>query len=562
MPFTGSFGTASSIAVSEPLRYGRRRFRSDDPWEVRAVTDSPPRPGQGTRNSLLWVALAYLATRLPFLYHGGFPDGDQQHIALGILDGILGGRYFGGVRLYGEGFSFGYYAVHFALAPLYRMSPFMIFEVINLSGLVAGLIALLALHRFVRELWSPTAALVAAWWWTLTPGWWELTTFGHPSTIATSLFLAALACFAIFLTHTSRAASIALAASGLLYFLALTMRADYVLGAPLLLALPLVRPRPRAYVAALGIVLGATAAFYAAHQLLFAGPTRAFATTFTQRVAEVRALTLRVAVKEVVVWVLGSGPVLFAIGILGLARLLLRRGQRRTGVVLLAGIVPSIAYWLQVEGPFRHFLLPAFVLVIAGALAWNDLKIARRGSAAIALALAVIVIDQATAALLFPAVNARYPWTFRAVQGERRWSTRAPLGDWFHNHAAASRGVRQESAEARWLAYASPDSVLVLTPSSYRAEFEFLARFPRSYRYTRIDVSDTYVESLTLAAPGRTLFVISGDPRPLGEELAIERASGRVPSSARVFVPAAAEPAGAAYPLNGLEIVRPTRRGT
>ena len=63
--------------------------------------------------------------------------------------------------------------------------------------------------------------------------------------------------------------------------------------------------------------------------------------------------------------------------------------------------------------------------------------------------------------------------------------------------------------------------MLVLTPSSYRAEFEFLARFPRSYRYTRIDVSDTYVESLTLDAPGRTLFVISGDPAPLAGELAI-----------------------------------------
>jgi hypothetical protein len=107
------------------------------------------------------------------VYRDGFPDGDQQHIALGILDAVLSGRGFAGLRLYGTSFSPGYHLAHFALGPLYRDHPYAIFDVMNASGILAGLLALVGLHAFVRELRSPAEADAAAILWTFAPGWWS-----------------------------------------------------------------------------------------------------------------------------------------------------------------------------------------------------------------------------------------------------------------------------------------------------------------------------------------------------------------------------------------------------
>lgn len=484
------------------------------------------------RASLAWLTLAYLATRIPFVHHGGFPDGDQQHIALGILEAIQSGRFFHGLRLYGPSFSFGYHAFHFALAPLYRADPFAIFTVMNVSGVVAGLVALVSLHALVRELRGPAEADAAAILWTFAPGWWELTTFGHPSTIALALFLASAA----FLAHDRRVPAT------LLYLAALTVRADFLLGAPFLLALPFARGSRR-FVPNAIVIACAGALFLAFSRALFPPAHGDGSVAHALGVADPG---LRVAVKEVVVLTLGLGV---PTGIAALAGVVQARGY---ALVLAASIVPALAYWLEVEGPFRHFLVPASLLALLAAV-W-----ASRFARPWLVALGLVAMGQVAAFALRPQLEVRYPFTYRAVPGDARWSTRAPLGDFFTSHAAAATGVAREAADARWIADSAPDSLLVLGPNPFRAEFELRARFGERARYDVVDIPSSGVERTILSTPAGLRTFLSGDPVPPAAALASLRARDAI-AARNVFVPAAAVPTSVVYPDSGLAPVRPTR---
>src|SRR4029453_4394671 len=74
---------------------GPRRSGCDaDSFRVRSVSRD-----RSELLDLLILVLIYLVSRIPFLYTLGFPDGDQTHTALGILDAARSGAGFHAARL-------------------------------------------------------------------------------------------------------------------------------------------------------------------------------------------------------------------------------------------------------------------------------------------------------------------------------------------------------------------------------------------------------------------------------------------------------------------------------
>src|SRR5262245_23503936 len=137
-----------------------------------------PHPPDGRES---WIApallaLLYLATRLPFVYAGGSPDGDQAHMALGVIQGHPDGSGPRASLAYGIAYSRGYYAVLLAKMSIIGRDPDLLFAVMNYGGLAFGLIGQIAAWTLLRGLWGGPAALFGSLVWLFTPGWWEANT--------------------------------------------------------------------------------------------------------------------------------------------------------------------------------------------------------------------------------------------------------------------------------------------------------------------------------------------------------------------------------------------------
>jgi hypothetical protein len=116
--------------------------------------------------------------------------------------------------------------------------------------------------------------------------------------------------------------------------------------------------------------------------------------------------------------------------------------------------------------------------------------------------------------------------------------------------------VRREAEDARWIAGSAPESLLVVAPSSFRYEFEVLARSKGRYRYRLLDAPVEGVERVLLESPEGTRRFLAGDPAPLAAALALPDVVGELHAT-RIFVPSAAVPASVTYPASGLIPVSP-----
>jgi hypothetical protein len=471
----------------------------------------------------LLLVLVYLATRVPFVHTAGFPDGDASQMALGIADALREGTAFHGTRLYGTAFTTGYYALFFALSPLHGGDPSRLIPLMNGLGVTAGLVAQVVFYSLLVSLWGRGAAIAGSLLLLFTPGWWELNTFGHPTPLAFALFLIGLRCF-VSTTNAGRAGGF------LAYSAACLVRADLLLAGLAFPALAWVRTRDRRDVL-LGIAVVAFAALSVA--LAVRGLVGGHGAGVAAQVSAVFDFHLRTVIKKVAVALLGAGPV---IGLAILVGVFACVGSATYDPLLVAVcvVVPEALWWLPVEGPFRQWLV-AYGMALLPIAAWLG---ARAPGRAGLLALAIVIANQIASAALYRPIVAEYPWTYRAIPGERRWSTRAPVGDWFHHQETAEHAVRREAREARFVADMPDSSILVVAPAPYRAEWEILSR-SSSYRYeSEVDEGALWVD---LTAGGKRYLFLEGDPAPTRRALEKAYASGRL-AGLRVFIPSGAEP--------------------
>ncbi|HEV8481432.1 MAG TPA: hypothetical protein VGR66_11615 [Candidatus Eisenbacteria bacterium] len=502
------------------------------------MTNSPQKRTH-TLDYVLLIVL-YLATRVPFIHTAGFPDGDASQMALGVADAFREGTWFHGVRLYGTAFTTGYYALLFVLSPWHVGDPSRLVPLMNGLGVVSGLAAQLAFYSLLGTLWGRGAALAGSLLLLFTPGWWELNTFGHPTPLAFALFLISLRCF------TSRHVTWR-ACAFFVYTAACLVRADLLLAGFAFPSVAWLQLRNRRSLL-LGVAVVAFAALsvaVAVHELV-GGRGGAVAA----QVGAVFDFQLRTVIKKAAVALLGAGPV---IGLAIAAGFLACLFSATYGPLLLAAavVVPEAMWWLPVEGPFRQWLV-AYGMALVPVAVWLG---SRKVRSAVVVAIALVVVNQIAAAALYGPIVARYPWTYRAVPGERRWSTRAPIGDWFHHQATAEGAVREEIREAKLIATYPGSSVLIVAPAPYRMEWEVLSR-SASYRYTsRADEGALWVD---LKSDGRRFVFLEGDPPPTRRALEKAYASGSL-DSMPVFVPRGVEPIDS-YPIPASVRLTPSSR--
>jgi hypothetical protein len=474
--------------------------------------------------SLLLLALLYAVSRFSHLYTVGFPDGDQMHTALGILDAVQTGAWFLGTRIYALAVSPGYYGLLFLLSPLYRAHPATLIPLMSALGAVAGLGAQIFLWLWVRDRWGAAPAWLVSLLWLFAPGWWELTTFGHPSVLAVCAALAALFAF-------SRGARLA---ACICFAIAVLLRADLILAGGVFPALAWLSSRRFRSVFAGVIVPVAAFVLWAVAMRAIHPPAPAEHGGGTvSRFFDVLETSRSVYVKELVILVLGIGPVTALVAggawIFGLA------GRRVDALVIALALgLPALVWWLHVEGPFRHMLIVALALLIPATLLVERRPVAVAVAFGLAVALANLIAMHAVRDRLL----ASYPWTYRPVGRMARWSTRAPLDDWFSNHAASEKGVRAEAGWARAFARSPEDSLVVVTPLPFRYEFEILERGePHRYR-ARLDSTVIWTELVS----GESIYrFVEGNPGPTQRALDRAAAEGKLQGFA-IWVPPDAIP--------------------
>jgi hypothetical protein len=475
------------------------------------------------------LALVVLATRVPFVHTAGFPDGDASQMALGIADALREGTGFHGVRLYGTAFTTGYYALFFALAPLHGGDPSRLIPLMNGLGVVAGLGAQLAFYSLLDKLWGRGAAIAGSLLLLFTPGFWELNTFGHPTPLAFALFLIAARCF-VSETKAGRAGAF------LFYPAACLVRADLLLAGLAFPVLAWIRVRDRRAVA-VGVAVVAFAALSVA--LAVDGLVGGHRAGVASQVGAVFDFHVRTVVKKATVGFLGAGPVI-GLGVLaGVAACL---ASATYGPLVLAAcvVVPEAIWWLPVEGPFRQWLV-AYGMALVPAAVWLGFRGPWRGAV---LALALAVANQVASAALYRPIVARYPWTYQAVPGERRWSTRAPVGDWFHHQETAQRAVQREAEEARFVASTRDSAMLVVAPAPYRTEWEILSRSPSYHYASNVEEGALWVD---LRAGSKHYLFLEGNPAATRHALEKAYASGRL-EGLPVYIPTGVEPSDP-YPI-------------
>ncbi|HKA24342.1 MAG TPA: hypothetical protein VKF80_05135 [Candidatus Eisenbacteria bacterium] len=478
------------------------------------------------RVSLFLLTLLYAATRLPFLYTAGFPDGDQTHTAVGILDAVQAGTGFLGTRIYALAVAPGFHALLFALRFAYASHPAGLIPLVSALGALAGLGAQIFLWLTARRLWGPAAAWLVSLVWLFAPGWWEVTTFGHPSILALCFVLGAI-------WWMSRGTVVA---ASTCFALAVLFRADVILaGAVFPTVAWLTTRRYHSAVVAL-IVPVAAFVVWAGVMRAIHPPAASVAESGTvARFFDVLQADPSVYRKELVILALGLGPMTILLSGIAWIVCLMRRRFDVLGIALALG-VPALVWWIHVEGPFRHLLIVAVALVIPAVVLAEGRSVRDAVVAGVVVACANGLVMHA----LHDRLLASYLWTYRPAPGVARWSTRAPLDDWFSSHAAAARGVGEEARWAKALANASADSVLVVTPLPFRYEFAILERGEPHRYHGALDSTAIWID---LVSGGKAYRFLEGDPGPTQFVLNRAASEGRLRGYS-IWIPPDAEPTG------------------
>ncbi len=444
----------------------------------------------GLDHGLLVVA-GFILLELLFAYPPAVVEPDSVRTGHGIINGIETDKGFRARDLYGRAFSFGYYALFFALYPRFFADYGPLPWVMNGLNLVTTAGALFAIHRWTRLLWGAPVALAIVLLMALTPVIFELGGYGHPEGPAFLALNLAILTFLHAIRPGARRPGLGLATAALAAFAGAALRADMLLAFPFL---PFLAPlaagagkRWRAFGHGLLVVIVAAGAFFAAQQVVVSmAPPRiapmevggnpdvqpgiwALLAEYWKYGTSVHALA-----KGIAVWATGLGPVLLLLGLAGLLGLVaLWRRARRGGAsardedlgsavgfvpAALAVILPGAIFWLPNPTPSRHLLLTFLGLVPAAVLWLRVLVPSRRFGVVIALVLAG---NLAAMNAIVPAVLGNYQFYFTTLL-PRRVSLWVPVGDPITARLWARRQVRLELAEAEQMANTREPKLLVV----------------------------------------------------------------------------------------------------
>lgn len=433
----------------------------------------------GTRALLFAPALVLALVAIPFRYEVTLAEPDLVRMMAALIYGEVSGLKEAAGMHYGLPFSFGYYQLLYALAPQeWLRDPDLAATLINLVGVVSGLLCAWSCTFYLNKLFGTEVAVVAALMFFLSPMMLPLAFSGHPMVAgAACLFAGGWALLKADEDGRSPWQALSYYVIGsLLVIAALTIRAEVVLGFPFLWLAGAGRSRPTARLGrrALlcdGLVLGMAFVVFLVlqHQYVAAeGGAATRVSAFLEKFLSVSSMGRGVAVLGLAA---GTGTLVAA------AVAAWRLGWRGRDLWLPAVLaVPALVLWLPNPQPARHFF---FVVMAACLLTSLWLRKAKFSFARLmALSLGIALTNQVIAEATRPLIVTRYDWSY-PLMTDRRATQQVPLGFFPLDQRANQTVAAIERQEAMDLATRLPPRLVILADFQHYLVAHFLVRDPR-----------------------------------------------------------------------------------
>ena len=484
---------------------------------------------------------AYALLVLPFVFHDVVGEPDLERMVMAVIYGASSGLQAAAGYHYGLEVSFGYYWAQYHLLPAaVLLDSSALIAAVNFIGYASAVLAVGALALYVGRLFGVVTAVVTCVLFGFSPVFLDLGTSGHPQVpgLALTLIGAWLLTYATDIGLPGARRVFAGVAAFVALSIALTMRGDFILAFPFITVIAgeqELRSR-RAWLQAaawrLLVLVTAFAVFVAiqAHFYSEPGGNAGFAAKFFATFYKMDTVP-----RGLLVVVLCTGVATMA----AFVALLFSRWARALPLVnviaLLALAVPSLAFWLPNSTPGRHLILVTLAVALAIALiltrAGRAAPVSRgrfavqgapapreegnvlekpdtRGTGvlralsvrppaglrpqwAIAIAVLLVIADQAIAEVTHGPLERHYQWTFPLLTA-RRATQSVPMGTFPLDHEAKQDLFMMLRNEGRAFAHTCSGKVLAFAEEPHYMMLSLVER-DRSMRFTSVDVGDTKV---------------------------------------------------------------------
>jgi hypothetical protein len=203
-------------------------------------------------------------------------------------------------------------------------------------------------------------------------------------------------------------------------------------------------------------------------------------------------------------------------------------------------IVPTLAFWIPIGGPDRHFLYVLVGLAEIVVQFGSRLFTTRR---TIALAVLLVVANQGIAEALYAPIVRIYPWRIAVPPGRRAIGT-VPLGWSLANHQALARDLIRQREEGRAIARARDPEVVAFLDLAQFTQIAVSEKGPIAWT----DTLENGFHALRMDRPGQSFHLIETrwySPR----NVAAEYLRGQIPRGARVYVQPSVRPVAEPDPV-------------
>ena len=435
----------------------------------------------------------YALLVFPFVFQDVLGEPDLERMALAWVYGASSGLQADAGYHYNYLVSFGYYQGLYHLLPhAVLVSSSALIGVINYVGFASAVIAVAMLGLYLARLFGASRAFLACVLFAFSPVFLDLGTSGHPQLPGFAVLLSGgwLLSFLDDPGFGVRQRVMVAACSFVIFFVAMTIRADVALAFPFMTLMG--RPdasRSEWLRASAGrlLVMGSACVLWLA--IVSSGGDhgtaagQGFVASFFEQFYKLRTVP-----KGLAMFVLCMGVATLS----SLAALLFSHASRQLSRLHLVAIallaLPTLLFWLPNPTPGRHMLLAYVAAAILAALLLSRYV---RPPQAVAAVAALVLANQVIAEVAHGPMVRHYDWTYPLLTS-RRATDSVPLGAFPLDHAAKQESFALLRVEGRDFARACSGKVLVISEEPYVMMMSLIERDP-SVRLSTLHVGASTV---------------------------------------------------------------------
>ena len=415
---------------------------------------------------LALIILLLACITIPFAYDITLSEPDLVRIMAALVYGNALGENEGAGMHYGISFSFGYYKLLYAIAPLdWLRNPDLTARFINNFGIVSGLCCVTAFALYLQNVFSRNVATVAVILFFLSPMMLPVILSGHPLVPASTFLFFGGWLLSQGDTENRRWVFLSFRIGAFIVLtIGLTFRADIIFAFPFLWLASTFKLRDfRA--SPLWKVYGTKA-------IVLAGAFSTFL-ILQQDYVDSKGSVLNVASfmqayhslshipKGFGVLVLGVGWISIIVTFISLIKLRFKSNEFFLVSVLA---LPALAFWLLNPQPARHFFFAVLACVIAIAL-WLE-RWEGRGGRKLATVACLVLLNQIAAEAARVPIVSSYEWKYPLFT-DRRSTQLLPLGAFPLDQISNQKLSSLQRNEALMLERHAPDRLVILADAAH-----------------------------------------------------------------------------------------------